>query len=71
MVVVSDIWKEAGLGTVVYLAAITNVSPELYEAAATDGAGPLRIFFQIMLPLAKAMLATVGLWLAVTSWNNF
>ena len=44
---------------------------DLEEAAFIDGAGPLRIFFQIILPLSKAVLATVGLWLAVASWNNF
>lgn len=49
----------------------SNMPNDLEEAAAIDGAGPLRIFFQIILPLAKAVLATVGLWLAVASWNNF
>ena len=44
---------------------------ELEEAAFIDGAGPLRIFFQIIMPLSKAVLATVGLWIAVASWNNF
>lgn len=49
----------------------SSMPNDLEEAASIDGAGPLRIFFQIMLPLAKAVLATVGLWLAVASWNNF
>ena len=44
---------------------------ELEEAAFIDGAGPLRIFFQIIMPLPMAVLATVGLWIAVASWNNF
>lgn len=49
----------------------TGMPAELEEAASIDGAGPLRIFFQIIMPLSKAVLATVGLWLAVASWNNF
>ena len=49
----------------------TSLPAELEEAAFIDGAGPLRIFFTIILPLSKAVLATVSLWLAVASWNNF
>ena len=48
-----------------------NLPAELEEAAIIDGAGPLRVFFTIVMPLSKAVLATVGLWLAVSSWNNF
>ncbi|MFY9177018.1 MAG: carbohydrate ABC transporter permease [Caldicoprobacterales bacterium] len=49
----------------------TSLPTEIEEAAFIDGAGPLRIFFTIVLPLSKAVLATIGLWLAVASWNNF
>ncbi|MDL2233650.1 carbohydrate ABC transporter permease [Ruminococcaceae bacterium OttesenSCG-928-L11] len=49
----------------------SGMPAELEEAAFIDGAGPLRIFFTIILPLSKAVLATIGLWLAVASWNNF
>lgn len=38
LLVISGIWKELGWGTIIYLAAITNISPELYEAAEVDGA---------------------------------
>ena len=44
------IWKEAGWGTIIYLAAITGISPELYEAAAVDGASRLRRLWHITLP---------------------
>lgn len=37
-VIVSDIWKNAGWGTIIYFAAISNINPELYEAATVDGA---------------------------------
>lgn len=45
ILVVSDIWKEAGWGTIVYLAAISAIDPGMYEAARIDGAG----FFQKMI----------------------
>lgn len=38
VLIISDIWKEFGFSTIVYLAAITSVSPILYEAALIDGA---------------------------------
>ncbi|MDR2598775.1 MAG: carbohydrate ABC transporter permease [Oscillospiraceae bacterium] len=43
----------------------------LVEAARIDGAGEFRIFLQVILPICKPVLATVGLWLAVGSWNDW
>lgn len=43
MVVLSSVWKEVGWGSIVYLAAITGVDEELYEAAAIDGGKPLEL----------------------------
>jgi len=48
--VFSDVWKEFGFGTVVYLAAITGIDPTLYEAAIVDGAGRWRQTWHITLP---------------------
>ena len=59
MVVVSDIWKEAGWGTVVYLAAITNVSPELYEAATVDGANRFQKILHITIPAIASTIAVM------------
>lgn len=44
---------------------------ELEEAAMIDGCGKFRILFQIVLPASKAVLATVGLFYAVTMWNQY
>lgn len=44
---------------------------EILEAAVVDGAGELRIFFRIVLPLSKPILAVVGLFYAVTYWNEW
>ncbi len=43
----------------------------LEESARIDGATDLRIFFSIVLPLSKAVLATIALFLAVGYWNDF
>ena len=50
VVVVSDIWKETGWSTIIYLAALMSIDPALYEAAAVDGASRLRRIWHISLP---------------------
>jgi putative aldouronate transport system permease protein len=50
VVVVTDIWKEFGYASIVYLAAITGIDPNLYEAAEIDGAGRWRQTLHITLP---------------------
>jgi multiple sugar transport system permease protein/putative aldouronate transport system permease protein len=44
---------------------------ELQEAAEIDGAGTLTIFFRIMLPVIKPILATIAIFAAVAQWNSF
>ncbi len=44
------IWKDIGWGTIIFFAAISAISTELYESAAADGAGPLRRIWHITLP---------------------
>jgi putative aldouronate transport system permease protein len=45
-----DVWKGFGFGTILYLAALTGIDPNLYEAAGIDGAGRLRRMLHITLP---------------------
>jgi len=47
----SDMWKNFGFGTVVYLATMTGIDPELYESAVVDGAGRWRQTWSITLPM--------------------
>ena len=49
-IILSDTWKEFGFGAVIYLAALTSINPELYEAAAVDGAGRFARLRYITLP---------------------
>jgi putative aldouronate transport system permease protein len=46
----SDIWQGVGWGSIIYLAALSGIDPQLYEAARIDGAGRLRQTFHITLP---------------------
>ena len=48
-----------------------HIPAEIEESAHIDGAGDIRIFFSLILPLSGPVLATVGLWLAVGYWNNY
>jgi len=50
---------------------ISGLPDELIQAARVDGAGELRIFFSIILPLCGPALATLGILSFLTSWNNF
>ena len=50
IVTASDVWKETGWNAIIYLAAISGISPELYEAAKVDGASRLRQVWHITLP---------------------
>ena len=50
LLVVSDIWKNVGWGTIIYLAAFSRINPELYEAARSDGAGRFKQMWHITIP---------------------
>lgn len=48
-----DFWKETGWNSILYIAAISGVSPELYEAATMDGAGRIRRIWHVTLPAIR------------------
>jgi putative aldouronate transport system permease protein len=50
------IWQNIGWGSIIYLAAISSINPELYEAADMDGAGRLRKMWSITLPCIKSTI---------------
>lgn len=53
----SDTWKEAGWGTVLYLATMAGIDPTYYEAARIDGAGRLRQVVSITLPMLRTIIS--------------
>lgn len=50
VVVLSDVWKEFGFNTIIFIAALTAINPSLYEAASIDGAGRIRKIWSVTLP---------------------
>jgi len=61
----SDIWKEAGWGTILYLAIMAKIDPTYYEAAKIDGASRMRQIWNITLPNMK-MIISLNLILTVS-----
>ncbi|HZG84547.1 ABC transporter permease [Paenibacillus sp.] len=58
--IVSDIWKNFGYGTIIYLAAITGIDPGLYEAATIDGANRWRKAWHITLPGMRMVIVLLS-----------
>ncbi|MFB9330980.1 ABC transporter permease [Paenibacillus aurantiacus] len=57
MFTLSGIWQSAGWGTILYLAAMAGIDPQLYEAAKIDGAGKLRRIWHVTLPGIRSTIA--------------
>lgn len=57
--VISGIWQGVGWGSIVYLAALTNIDPTLYEAAAIDGAGRFRQALSVTIPSIVPTIVTL------------
>ena len=61
VVILSDIWKETGWSTIIYLAALLSISPHLYEAATVDGATNLQRIWHISIPGILPVIVLVTL----------
>jgi len=59
IIVLSDLWHSMGWNTIIFLAALTGVSPYLYEAAKIDGAGRFSQIFYITLPGIKSTIVVL------------
>ncbi|MEV0147494.1 MULTISPECIES: ABC transporter permease subunit [unclassified Nonomuraea] len=84
LIVLQQLWKQTGWGTIIYLAALAGVDPQLYEAARMDGAGRFKQLWHVTLPAIRptvvvmAILASGNLldsgfeqiWLMTTSLNR-
>ena len=60
LIVGTDVWKEFGFNAVIFLAALTGIDPNLYEAASIDGCGKFRSVFYITLPGIMPTIVLVG-----------
>jgi ABC-type polysaccharide transport system, permease component len=54
--IIQVIWREAGWGTIIYLAAMAAIDPQLYEAARMDGAGRIHQIWHITLPAIRSVI---------------
>ncbi len=69
IIITSDIWKELGWSAIIYLAAISGVSPEMYEAATIDGAGRFQKMWFVTLPSIRSTISILFI-LAVSGVLN-
>ncbi len=67
-VAIASVWKSVGLSTVILLAAMQGVPADLYEVAAIDGAGPVRRFRSITVPL---IVPTISFVVVISMINSF
>ena len=65
----SDVWKEAGWGTILYLATMARIDPTYYEAAKMDGASRLRQIWSITIPMIRNIIS-LNLILSVSGLFN-
>ena len=59
ILILSYIWRQMGYGAVIYVATLTTVDPQLYEAAAIDGSGRWKQLWHITLPSIKTTIITM------------
>ena len=69
--IVMDVWKTTPFMALLILAGLATIPSELYEAAKVDGAGPIRRFFRITVPLLKPTLAVALIFRTLDSLRVF
>jgi multiple sugar transport system permease protein len=70
-VIAADVWKTTAFVALVLLAGLQVIPDEIYEAAEVDGAGPLRRFFHLTLPLLKPALLAALLFRTIDAFRVF
>lgn len=71
VLVFSYIWKNLGYTMVLWLAGLSSISPDLYEAAEMDGAGRMTQFFKITLPRIRPLIFTIVVLSFLNSFKVF
>lgn len=69
--VIITIWKNLGFNVVIILSGLYSIPKELYEAASIDGAGRIRSFFSVIVPLLKDSISLVGIMSIISSVKAF
>jgi multiple sugar transport system permease protein len=70
-VIFTNVWKSTPFLAIVFLAALQAVPQDIYEAATVDGAGRVRSFFSVTLPLILPQIVTIGLFMLVWQLASF
>jgi multiple sugar transport system permease protein len=68
------VWLPAGasaFNVIIVKRFFDNLPRELFEAAEIDGAGPIRLFFSVVLPLSKPILGVISIFAILAEWRNF
>jgi len=71
VIIAVGIWQGVGFAFLIILGAMEEVPVSIYEAAMIDGAGAVRSFFQITLPMIRPVLSTVVLLNIIWAFNGF
>ena len=71
LIEIVQVWQITPLSTLIILAALQSIPPELYEAARVDGAGAVQSFFRISLPMIRSAVAVSMVEALVLSLNVF
>ncbi len=64
-VTLTDVWKSTPFLAIIFISGLQGISPELYEAARLDGAGGIRAYRYITLPLLMPLIVTMAIFTAI------
>ncbi len=70
-VIAMTVWKDVGYATIIFIAAILNVSQEVYEAAKIDGANAVQVFRKITIPLVKPTIIFILVTSIISYFQSF
>jgi multiple sugar transport system permease protein len=70
-IIIMTVWKSLGYNTIIYLAGLQNIPKDYYEAAEIDGAGKLKQFFRITLPLVSPTTYYVLMMTTIVTFQAF
>jgi multiple sugar transport system permease protein len=70
-IIIMTVWKSLGYNTIIYLAGLQNIPKDYYEAAEIDGAGKIRQFFKITLPLVSPTTYYVLMMTTIVTFQAF
>lgn len=71
LVALVSCWQWMGIPTMMFVAALRNISEDIYEAADIDGASPWQVFWRIKLPLLKPIIGMITILTFVNNFNAF